>query len=237
MVVSIAGNITPTQAKRFVEEYLPYKKAVKKNQPLPYRELKTAKRSQVVYKKTEQAHLVMGVPSFGASHPDKYVAKILAAVLGGGMSSRLFTSVRERHGLAYYVRAQAQHYTDIGYLVTNAGVDVRRIDLAIKTILDEFREITRARVPASELDKAKEYLIGGLVLGLEHSDEIAYTFGMQELLRDKLEPVETMKRKLQAVTAEQVQRLARRLFTDNRLVLAVIGPYKDTKQVKKFYRI
>ncbi|AKM84912.1 MAG: processing protease [candidate division Kazan bacterium GW2011_GWA1_50_15] len=237
IVVAVAGNITPTQAKRLVEEYLPYKKTVKKNQPTLYRETKRTKRSEILYKKTEQAHLVLGVPSFGSSHPDKYVATVLAAILGGGMSSRLFMSVRERLGLAYYVRAAAQHYTDAGYLVASAGVDVNRVDLAIKTILDEFRDITRSKVPIEELAKAKEFLVGGMVRGLEHSDEVAYTFGLQDLLHDKIESVETMKRKIHAVTTDQVQRLARKLFTDNKLVLTVIGPYKDASKVKRFYRL
>lgn len=237
IVVSVAGNTTTKQVEQLVKKYLPYAKVGKKNQPIPYREATPKKKIKVIYKKTEQAHLVLGVPSFGANHPDRYIAKVLAAVLGGGMSSRLFTSVRERHGLAYYVRASASSYTDTGYLVASAGVDVKRIDLAIKTILDEFREISMAKVPTKELDKAKAYLTGGLVLELEDSDEVAYSFGLQELLHDKTETVDAIRKKIKQVTADQVLKLAKKLFRDNRLCLTVIGPYQSDDKIKKAVKL
>jgi len=237
IVVSVAGNITNAQVKRLVKKYLPYGKAGKKNRPLPHCDTKPSKKNKLVYKKTEQAHLVVGVPTFGYSHPDRYTAKILAAVLGNGMSSRLFASVRERLGLAYYVGASANTYADTGFLVAKAGVDVKRIDLAIKTILNEFREISREEVAPAELAKAKEFLTGRMILDLEDSSEVAIGFGMQELLRDKIEPIEVMKRKIKAVTARQVLNLAKKIFRDDRLYLTVIGPYKDTKKIKKAFKL
>ena len=236
VVVSVAGNTTAAKVEQLVKKYLPYPSKGKKNQPLSYRQSTPKKKFQVVYKKTEQAHLIVGVPTFGAGHPEKYVAKVLAAVLGGGMSSRLFTSVRERHGLAYYVRANSTNYVDTGYLVASAGVDVKRVDLAVKTILDEFREITLAPVPAKELAKAKEYLTGGLVLEMEDSDEVAYSFGVQELLHDKTETIDSIRRKIHKITAQQILKLAKKIFKDDRLCLAIIGPHQTTDKIKKAYR-
>ncbi|MFA5010242.1 MAG: pitrilysin family protein [Patescibacteria group bacterium] len=237
IVVSVAGNTTTAKVASLVKKYLPYPKTGKKNQPLPYHAADPKKKFQVVYKKTEQAHLVIGVPTFGANHPDKYVGKVLASVLGGGMSSRLFTSVRERHGLAYYVSANSANYIDAGYLVASAGVDVKRIDLAVKTILDEFREITLAPIPAKELAKAKEYLTGGLVLAMEDSDEVACSFGIQELLHDKTETIDSVRKKIRRVTAAQVQKLAKQIFKDDRLCLTVIGPYRTTDKIKKAFKL
>ncbi len=237
IVVSVAGNISADQVKKLVKKYLPYGKSVKKNKPLPCRSTDVAKKNKIVYKKTEQAHLVVGVPTFGYNHKDRYVAEVLAAVLGNGMSSRLFTSVRERLGLAYYVGATTNHYADTGFLVARAGVDVKRIDLAIRTILNEFKEISKEKVPDKELTKAKDFLNGRMVLDFEDSSEVAIGFGMQELLRNKMEPIEVMKRKIQAVTANQVLKLAKRIFKDDRLTLAVIGPYKETKNIRVAFKL
>ncbi len=237
IVVSVAGNTTTAKVEQLVKKYLPYPKEGKKNQPLPYQQSTPKKKILVSYKKTEQAHLVVGVPTFGSNHPDKYVGKVLAAVLGGGMSSRLFTSVREELGLAYYVRATSANYIDAGYLVANAGVDVKRIDLAIKTILGEFREISQKLVPAKELAKAKEYLTGGLVLEMEDSDEVAYSFGVQELLHDKTETIDSIRQKIKKVTAKQILSLAKKIFKDDRLCLTVIGPYQSDGKIKKAYQL
>ena len=238
LVVSVSGNTSTAEVKKLVNKYLPFKTSGKKNRPLPYRApQKHSKKIKVIYKKTEQAHLVLGVPTFGGTHPDKYVAKVLATILGKGMSSRLFTSVRERLGLAYYVRAGSNHYTDAGYFAVSAGVDVNRINLAIKTILSEFREITNKLVSAKELKKAKEYMIGGLVLGLEDSEAVAYSFGTRELLYDDIVTVNEIKKKIRSVTVKQIQRLAKRIFRDQNLVLAVIGPYKNTDKIKKVVKL
>lgn len=237
MVVSVAGNITVSEVKKLVEKYLPYQKSSIKTQPLPYRQEKLAKpRIKVLTKATKQAHLIMGIPTFGAANPRRYVAKVLAAILGGGMSSRLFTSVRERHGLAYYVYALSINYIDAGYIMAKAGVDKSRINLAIKTILDEFRLLAKEPVLPEELKKAKEFIIGHLVLDTEESSEVAYEFGSQELLYDKIDTLADKKRQIKAVTAEQIQALAKKIFQDNAWHLTVIGPYRDSAQFAKLFK-
>lgn len=237
IVVSVAGNITFTEVKRLAKEYLPFSKEGKKNQPTPYSPQKDGKKLKVVYKKTEQAHLRLGVPTFSGRHPDKYTAEVLTVILGGGMSSRLFTSIRERHGLAYYVGAGVSHYTDTGYFVVGAGVNTKKIDLAIQLILKEFRDISDNLVSTKELKKAKEYIVGHMVLALESSNSVASYVGNKELLYDEIETIAEVKRKIKAVTAQQIQDLAKKIFKDNKLVLAIIGPYKDIVKIKKAYRL
>jgi predicted Zn-dependent peptidase len=237
MVVSVAGNVTPAKVRQLVKKYLPMPKGGKKNHPVPYKPLKTAKKMDVMRRKTEQAHLLLGTLTFGLNHPDIHVARVLADVLGGGMSSRLFTAVRERLGLAYYVRAGADHYTDTGHFVVQAGVDVKRIDLAIKTILEELKAITKELVPEKELKKAKESIIGSMMMSLESSNAIAFNVGFQDLLEDKIETPEVIAKKVRAVTAAQVQKLAKKIFQDDRLVLAVVGPYSSSDKIKKAFKL
>jgi predicted Zn-dependent peptidase len=152
---------------------------------------------------------------------------LLRVVLGGGMSSRLFTEVRERRGLAYYVLAMLQGYADTGSLLTQAGVDIKRIDEAVTTIVGELHGMAAEPVPAHELEKARAYAKGRFVLSLE-SPQGVNRFG---LLREVLEnahpdPTEVIAG-LEAVTAEDVQRVAQELIADEALRLAVIGPFDD----------
>ncbi len=239
IVVSVAGNTTLTEVKKLAKKYLPFRKSGIKNMPLSYSAArsKPSKKIKVVHKKTEQAHFQLGVPLFGALHPDRYVSTVLAVILGGGMSSRLFTSIRERQGLAYYVGASANHYTDTGYFVVRAGVTVSKINLAIKTVLDEFKEISAELVTQKELKKAKENMIGNMVLKVESSDAVATGVASMELLFDKIETIPEIKRKIRAVTAKQIQNLAKRIFKDNKLALVVIGPYKNDKNIKTAFNL
>src|SRR5438876_642279 len=115
----------------------------------------------------DQAHLCLGVAGYPIQHPDRYVLELLRTVLGGGMSSRLFTEVRERRGLAYYVFAANQGYTDSGTLYTQAGVDLKRIDEAVTTIVRELRKVVDEPVPADELEKVKNLAKGRFVLQTE----------------------------------------------------------------------
>ena len=178
-------------------------------------------------KQSEQAHLVLGVRGYELGHPKRYALQLLSVVLGGGMSSRLFTEVRERRGLSYYVHASNASYTDTGTLYTGAGVDVNRIDEAISTIVGELRKIAADPVPADELEKARGYAKGRFVLRLE-SPQAMIQFGLRrEVLEGHTEEPEGILRELDAVTAEAVQDVARDLLDGKQLFLAVVGPFDD----------
>jgi predicted Zn-dependent peptidase len=184
-------------------------------------------------KQSEQAHLILGVRGYDLGHPDRYALQLLAVVLGGGMSSRLFTEVRERRGLAYYVHAANASYTDVGTFYTGAGVDVTRIDEAITTIREELRKVAAEPVPADELEKARGYAKGRFVLRLE-SPQAMIQFGLRrEVLENETEEPDDVLRELDKVTAEDVQRVARDLLEDKRLYLAVVGPFDDAERFEK----
>ena len=178
-------------------------------------------------KESEQAHLVLGVRGYPTRPPKRYALQLLSVVLGGGMSSRLFTEVRERRGLSYYVHAANAAYTDAGTLYTGAGVDVNRIDEALTTIIGELRKIAAEPVPADEFEKARGFAKGRFVLRLE-SPQGMIQFGLRrEVLEGELEEPDKLLRELDAVTAEDVQDVARELLEDKRLYLAVVGPFDD----------
>ena len=184
-------------------------------------------------KASEQAHLILGVRGYPIGHPDRYALQLLAVVLGGGMSSRFFTEVREKRGLAYYVHAANGAYTDTGTFYASAGVDVSRIDEAITTILGELRTIAQEPVPADELEKARGYAKGRFVLRLE-SPQGTIQYGLRrELLEGEIEEPDDLLRELDRVTVEDVQRVARDLFDGKRLYLALVGPFDDVERFEK----
>ncbi len=200
----------------------------------------SAPRLKIQYKDTEQAHLVLGFPTFSNTDPRRYALNVLTTILGGGMSSRLFIEVRERRGLCYYVRASTDLYQDCGDFAVSAGVDLKRIDDAISTILNELWKVKVARekvkngeITEEELKKAKEYIKGHLVLGLEDSESVAGFYATQHILKEKVETPEEVMAKIDNVTLEEVYNVANDIFDPKRVNLAVIGPFKDSSRFEK----
>jgi predicted Zn-dependent peptidase len=190
-------------------------------------------RVKLFTKRSDQAHLVIGVPSRPLSHPDRYVLQLIGTILGGGMSSRLFTEVRERRGLAYYVGALNYSYTDAGSLYAQAGVDIKRIDDAVTTILSELRKIAEESVPADELGKAQSFTKGRFALELE-SPQGLIMFGLRrEVLEGHAPDLEEIFRGVDAVTVDDIQRVAAEIVRDDALRLAVIGPFDDADRFEQ----
>ncbi|HSD98325.1 MAG TPA: pitrilysin family protein [Patescibacteria group bacterium] len=189
-------------------------------------------------KKTEQVHIALGVRTVGLDHPDEDALEVLAGILGGGMSSRLFNEVREKRGLAYYIRTNADNYTDCGTLVTTAGVDKNRTKEAIEVILEELAKIKKpGSVTEGELTKAKEYIKGHFVLDLEDSRSVADYYAHQELLQEKLENPEQTIHNIDSVTLKDIERVAKKYLTQETLNLAVIGDFKDKKQFEDILKL
>jgi predicted Zn-dependent peptidase len=231
MVVGLGGRIGDDAVAR-VKELLGDLPGAETGEPDPAKPHENG-RVQVFTKQSDQAHLILGVPSYPLEHPDRYILQVLSTVLGGGMSSRLFTEVRERRGLAYYVFGLNHSYTDAGSLYAQAGVDLTRIEEAVTTILAELRTIASEPVPADELEKARNFSKGRFVLQLE-SPQGLILFGLRrEVLERRAPNLDEVLEGLNAVTAEDVQRVAQDLISDEKLRLALIGPFDDPERFEK----
>ena len=231
MVVGIGGQIGDGLLPR-LEELLGDLEPRETGSPAPVKLPENGSRVKVHTKQSDQAHLVLGVRSRPLVDPDRYVLQLLATVLGGGMSSRLFTEVRERRGLAYYVFGTNHAYTDAGSLHAQSGVDINRIDEAVTTIVEQFRLLASAPVPADELEKARNFAKGRFVLQLE-SPHGTIMFGLRrEVLEGQAaEPAEVLAA-LDAVTAEDIQRVAGEVL-ESGFHLAVIGPFDDAERFER----
>ena len=232
MVVGVGGRTGDGLLER-IEELLGGIEDSETGSPLPAESLSNGSRVKLHTKASDQAHICMGVRSRPLSDPDRYVLMVLSTVLGGGMSSRLFTEVRERRGLAYYVYATNHSYTDAGSLYSQAGVDIERIDEAIGTVAGELKKIAAEPVPENELRKAKNFSKGRFVLQIE-SPHGLIMFGLRrEVLEGTATEPEEVLAGIEAVTAEDVQRVAQELIADEALRLAVIGPFEDAARFEK----
>ncbi|MEY2664819.1 MAG: hypothetical protein RIT04_627 [Candidatus Parcubacteria bacterium] len=190
-------------------------------------EAQTAPAAKVHFRETDQTHLVLGVRSFDMFSKYDPALKVLSTVLGRGMSSRLFTKLRDEMGVCYYVNADHDTYTDTGLFTVSAGVDNKRVEEVIGVIMGELRRLTTELVPSAELQKAKDFMLGTTVLGLETSDSQAEFFGMQEILRGKIRSFDEISAEILAVTAEDLQNVAKLIFTDAGLNLALVGRYQN----------
>ncbi|HEX4929109.1 MAG TPA: pitrilysin family protein [Gaiellaceae bacterium] len=234
MVVGVGGQLGNGLPER-LEDLLGDMEQRETGSPAPVALNGNGSRVKVHTKQSDQAHLVIGVRSRPIVDPDRYVLQILATVLGGGMSSRLFTEVRERRGLAYYVFGTNHAYTDAGSLYAQSGVDINRIDDAVTTIVEQFKLLTDETVPSVELEKARNFAKGRFVLQLE-SPHGTILFGLRrEVLEGRAEEPQAVLDALDAVTAEDVQRVAREILASG-FHLAVIGPFDDAARFEKLLR-
>jgi len=195
------------------------------NQSKPAVRLKT--------KETDQTHLVLGVRAFSLFDERRYALEVLADILGGSMSSRLFQRIREQMGAAYHIGAGSDLMTDHGYLAVSGGIDHNKIDEVIKAILEELKKLADAEVSEEELDRAKKHMAGHLVIGLETSDQLASYYGVQEILSKDIESPEELIKKIQKVSAAEIKAVARDIFQNSKLNLALIGPFKDPSRFEK----
>lgn len=189
------------------------------------------------FKKSEQSHAAFGFRAFSLFDPRRYALQVLADVLGGGMSSRLFKRVREELGAAYYIGAGTDLLLDHGALSIAAGIDHGKTEVVVREILRECRKLRETLIPKVEFERSKEHMIGNMILGLETSDELASFYGGQEMLRKEIVSPETVIKRVKAVTPEAVRAIARVVIKNERLNFAVVGPYRDEKIFKKIVKI
>jgi predicted Zn-dependent peptidase len=203
------------------------------------REKQTKPQILLKHKKTEQTHFCLGFRAFSFFDQRKYALSLLATILGGGMSSRLFIEVRERLGLCYYISTGRELYHDVGNMVTQAGVanNLDKIKKAIEAILKEHKKIIKDEVKKEELKKAKELVKGRLLLSLEDSFDVAYFFGTKKILEDKSETPQELIEKLEKIAKDDIVNIACDIFKPENLNLAMIGPFERRKELEKVLHI
>lgn len=187
----------------------------------------------ISHKATDQTHLVLGFRTFDAYSNKNYALEVLSTILSGGFSSRLFMKLREELGVAYYVRAGADAFTDHGYFEIRAGVTNTKVYEVIKEILKECTRLKEEMITDEELEKAKEYMLGNMKLELESSDAWAMYYGGQLILDKKIETPLDFEKKIRRVTKKEIQTIAREIFKKSSLNLAVVGPFKSEIEFKK----
>lgn len=229
-VVCVAGKLPEDIEEQIKKAFSSLKGEVKKNgfgyEPITIDQ--SEPRVRLMHRKAEQAQIGLGFPAYADSHPDIEASKVLATILGGNMSSRLFLEVREKHGLAYMVRAGVTDYQDTGNFMVRAGLDKNRIKEAIKVIREELEKIKTDGASEDELKRSKDYLVGANSISLENTSTVATWYAEQESLLNHVDTPSERFHKIQAVTADDVKRVANDLFDFTKSTLAIIGPYEDS---------
>lgn len=186
-------------------------------------------------RRSDQSHICVALPGLSLTDPELYSLTILNGILGDGMSSRLFLNLREQQSLAYDVHSSLNHFRDCGSLVVYCGVEPRKSYDAVQAVIHEINQM-REEVPEAELTKAKEYAKGRLLLRMEDSRAVALWLGVQELLLERVATIDQVVNRLDAVSAEDVSRVAQRLLDQEQLKLAVVGPNRGEKTFRKLLR-
>lgn len=248
MVLVVSGDAKIVESEKtldlitkyFGKETEPRESKRVNTQAISQKELKISQEKlSVTYKKTEQAHLCIGWLGLEREDSRRYALSLLSTVLGANMSSRLFTEVREKRGLCYYVHSDTDFYHNTGIFGASAGVDPSRIEEAISVMLSEFYGLVDGSKPVTEdeLKKAKDYVSGSMVLGLEDSRSVAQFFGMRKLLTDEIKSPTEVLEAFEKVTLKEVQDVARELIKKGECRMAVIGPFKSETKFKKLLGI
>lgn len=228
--VIVSGNIDSAKTIKSIEKVfrgIPVRARADKEKVV---EKQTVPQIKVHHKKGEQTHLVLACRGYDAYDKRLPAVKVMRTILGGGMSSRLFHKLRNEMGVCYYVSAHHTAFTDHGFFDISIGVDNARVHEVIKVVLDECKKMTQTLVDKIELKKVKEYLAGGLYLGLESSDSLAEYYGFQEIMRKDLKKPDQVLASIKKVTAKDVQNVAKDIFQNKNLNLAIIGDFQSGGQ-------
>ena len=235
-VVAIAGNIQHQEVVTAVSQTLgnwtsrqpPPGYSAYQEQPSP--------RLRIETRDTEQVHLCLALPGLPLPHPRRFTLDLLNVILGEGMSSRLFTRIRDKLGLAYSIHSYAEHFLDTGSVTISAGVETKSLQVAIKAITEELANLKEI-IPEPELVKAKELSKGRLLLRMEDSRSVAGWMGGQEILTGRILSVDEVVSIIDAITAEELQQLAQELLVGEQLRLAIVGPIKSDEPLEELLKL
>ena len=226
-VVSVAGNVTHEEV---VESFHRYLGNWTTGTPLDWYPVindQTAPRVRTEYRKSEQAHICLGLQGLSIDDPNRYASDMLSTILGEGMSSRLFLELREERGLVYEANSGNSHYRDTGSFEIYAAVDPKNATIAIETIMVELEKL-KSGIPESELTKSKEFAKGRLLLRMEDTRSVALWLGSQALMRKEMLTVDEVVERIDSITTEDLHQMAKELIVPEHMNMAVVGPFRSS---------
>jgi predicted Zn-dependent peptidase len=236
-VVCIAGKFNEKKTLGLAKKYFSgMKKGVK---PRYEKVTENQKKPELLIKQknTDQTYFLLGSRAFDFNHKDRFALGLLSIILGGNMSSRLFIEVREKRGLAYHIRTSVGAFEDCGYLETQAGVNHDKLEITIETILGEYRKIYTEKVSRKELQNAKDFIKGKSLMNFESSDDVAMFFLDQEVKKKKIMTLSEIFKSIDKVAENDILRVAKGVFQNKKLNLAIIGPHKDRGKLGKILKL
>lgn len=233
-VVAVAGNFDVDKTTELLKSL--FKELPRGVETIPCQAPKKLPKKRFVYERRlslDQTHLVVGVPGVSINDERRWAVELLSIILGGGMSSRLFMLIREKHGLAYAVRTSSESFVDTGGLATQAGLRTDKADFALKLILGEYDRVMNEPVPLIELDKAKRIVHGHMVIELEETNALAMFAGGQELFKRKVMTPDEIGKKIEAVSVHDLQVVAQELLAPKKRAVALLSPHKSIRSFEK----
>lgn len=235
-VLAIAGNIQHQEAVTAVKNTLGNWNNRRPDSAYPVYQERLTHRLKIETRDTEQVQLCLALPGLPLLHPQRFALDLLNVILGEGMSCRLFTEIRDKLGLAYNIGSYVDHFLDTGSLIIAAGVEIKNLRLAIKATLEQLSQLKEV-IPESELTKAREFAKGRLLLRMEDSRSVVGWMGGQEMLTSQILSVEEVVAAIDAVTAKELQPLAREILVGDKLRLAVVGPVPQDEPLAELLKL
>ena len=236
ILVSIAGDIHHDSVLEILSKAMIGWEKGRPQKFLPSKQQQLKPRLKIEYRETEQVNLALGVEGYSAIHSDRYIVDLISLILGEGISSRLFTEIREKLGLAYDIHSYVEHFRETGSFVIQAGLNQRQVLRAIKAILEQMAYM-REEVTEKESGKAIKMAKGRLILSMENSRNVAEWYGIQEAVTGKILTVSDVTRAIEAITVDDLKRVARDIFTSPKLNLALVGPVKKADKIEDLLKL
>ncbi len=236
MVVAVAGNIVKDEVFEKITKTFGKIKKGKNNPPRKAKNTQKSASVKIIDKNLDQTHLTMAFRAYDMFDKKRYALNLLSIILGGKSSSKLFTEIREKLGLAYYIYSWGDQYLDCGYLGMAAGIPHNKLETVVKKIIEITGKIKEKGVSKSDLKHAKNFLRGKTALSFETSDDIASFAAEQELFREKILQPDDILKKIEKVSQDDILKVARDIFRPNKINMAVIGRHEDTKKKEDYYK-
>ena len=230
IVISAAGLLDYDKLKKKIEKIFSSHKITDKNNFIRVKEQQASPQLKLFHKETEQTHMALGFHSFKRDHPLRHALGILHIILGANMSSRLFDELREKRGLAYEIGTAVKRFHDTGAFLVHAGIDNNKVTEAIKLVLEELIRIKDKLITNDEFKRAKEFYLGQLMLALEDTLDYMFWIGEYTATLDKTYTLKDIIKEVNKVTREDIMQVAKEIFLEQKLNLALIGPLKDKEQ-------